>query len=65
MELSEEQISAQRYVGLEKGKMLEESNKIFKGILQYVEEVSGLIFISSYRKPTGKTIAIIFSYISQ
>ena len=38
--LSEAEVSAQRYVGLEKGKMLEESNKIFKGILQYVEKVS-------------------------
>ena len=42
MDLSEAEISAQRYVGLEKGKMLEESNKIFKGILQYVEEVGFL-----------------------
>jgi len=37
--LSEAEISANRYVGLERGKILEDSNKIFKGILQYVEEV--------------------------
>jgi len=39
-ELSQAEISAQRYVGLKRGKILEDSNKIFRGILQYVEEVS-------------------------
>jgi len=38
-ELTDAEISAQRYVGLERGKILEDSNKIFRGILQYVEEV--------------------------
>ena len=37
--LTDEEIASNKYVGIEKGKMLQESNQIFRKILGNVEEV--------------------------
>jgi len=37
--MTDEELSSLKYVGIERGRMLEESNQIFKKILSNVEEV--------------------------
>jgi len=39
VQMTDEEIASNKYVGIEKGKMLQESNQIFKRILGNLEEV--------------------------